>query len=48
MKEKITWLDRLDAGRDTLGKRLAAKEIQLPTELIAGGFFFLLAISETC
>ena len=44
MKGKITWLDRLDAGRDTLGKRLAAKEIQLPTELIAGGFFFLVAI----
>ena len=44
MKEKNTWMDRMDAGRDALGEKLAAREIEIPTELISGGFFFAFAI----
>lgn len=44
MKEKQSWMDRLDKKRDEIGEKLAQKEVKLPTELVAGIFFLILGV----
>ena len=42
MKEKQSWMDRLDEKRDAMGRKLSEKEIKLPVDLVTGVFFLLL------
>ncbi len=42
MKEKQSWMDRLDEKRDAIGRKLSEKEIKLPVDLVTGVFFLLL------
>ena len=41
MKEKTSLMDRIDAKRDAIGEKLAAKEVEFPVELAAGMLFLL-------
>ena len=42
MKEKQSWMDRLDEKRDAIGAKLSEKEVRLPVDLVTGAFFLLL------
>ena len=42
MKEKQSWMDRLDEKRDAIGAKLSQKEVRLPVDLVTGAFFLLL------
>ncbi len=44
MKEKESWMDRLDKKRDEIDEKLAKKEINLPIEFIAGIVFLVLGL----
>ncbi|MFR4352303.1 MAG: tripartite tricarboxylate transporter TctB family protein [Roseburia sp.] len=41
MKEKTSLMDRIDAKRDAISEKLAAKEVEFPVELAAGMLFLL-------
>ena len=38
MKEKQSWMDRLDEKRDAIGAKLSEKEVRLPVDLVTGAF----------